>query len=41
MSYRSPRWYGMADPTAGAKAFEKSFKESFTMVDSYYTGLKK
>lgn len=41
MSYRSPRWYGMADPTAGAKAFEKSFKESFTMVDSYYTGLRK
>jgi len=41
MSYRSPKWYGMADPTAAAKAFEKSFKESFTMVDSYYTGLKK
>lgn len=41
MSYKSPKWYGMADPTAGAKAFEKSFKESFTMVDSYYTGLKK
>lgn len=40
MGYRNPRSYFIPDPTVGAKAFEESFKESFTEVDDYYTGLK-
>lgn len=40
MGYRNPRNYFIQDPTAGAKAFEESFKETFTKIDDYYTGLK-
>jgi hypothetical protein len=40
MGYRNPRNYFIQDPTAGARAFEKSFKETFTQIDDYYTGLK-
>lgn len=40
MGYKNPRNYFIQDPTAGARAFEKSFKETFTQIDDYYTGLK-
>jgi len=37
MSYSNPTWYGVGDPMAAQKAFQKSFSEVYSSAESFFT----
>lgn len=37
MSYSNPTWYGVGDPLASQKAFEKSFNEVYSSAENFFT----
>src|SRR5210317_1802611 len=37
MSYSNPTWYGVGDPMAAQKAFQKSFSEVYSSAENFFT----
>jgi len=41
MSYSNPTWYGVGDPMAAQKAFQKSFSEVYSSAENFFTEVDK